>query len=154
MRHLGAIKILGLISVGSLVVAALGAWPSSGAVPANIGPDGPVVGTSVPPIGTEFVIAALVAVQGADVAANNPLLYVSRKTFNRLRDEAGGKMECDGPGLQLRVTAGVAANGWQIPAGASIIITEVRHGVPVPCNIVAGDDWFLSGDAVLSSPCS
>lgn len=119
---------------------------SSGAGPAS------ALGAGIPASTTPFVIAALVSVEGAGLE-KDCFLYVSRKTFNRLRDECGGSADCDAPGLQLRVTAGADAVRWNIPSGAQLSLTELRNGVPVPESIVAGDAWFLAGESIVSSPC-
>lgn len=116
------------------------------------------LGSAVPPIGTEFVIAALVVLEGSavghpDAMLPDAMLYVSRKTYNRLRDEAGGSATCDKPGLQFTVVSASAAEAWGIPVGSTVVMTQVRHGVPVPASIVAGDEWFASGGAVQSPPC-
>ena len=96
-----------------------------------------VLGAGIPASTTPFVIAALVSVEGAGLE-KDCFLYISRKTFNRLRDECGGSADCDAPGLQLRVTAGADAVRWNIPSGAQLSLTELRNGVPVPESIVAG----------------
>jgi hypothetical protein len=111
-----------------------------------------VLGAGIPASTTPFVIAALVSVEGAGLE-KDCFLYVSRKTFNRLRDECGGSADGDAPGLQLLVTAGADAVRWNIPSGAQLSLTELRNGVPVPESIVAGDAWFLAGESVVSSPC-
>lgn len=116
-------------------------------------PGQPALGSAVPPIGTEFVIAALVVLEGSAVGHPDAMLYVSRKTYNRLRDEAGGSATCDKPGLQFTVVSASAAEAWGIPVGSTVVMTQVRHGVPVPVSIVAGDEWFASGGAVQSPPC-
>ncbi len=114
------------------------------------------IGTAVPSIDTGFIIAAFVDVDGAavpHVPSGIPMLYVSRKTFNRLRNEAGGSSACDHEGLQLQVVTGSGAEAWGIPTGSHVILSLSRSGVPVPETIVAGDDWFATGEAVLSPPC-
>jgi hypothetical protein len=136
--------VAGIVAVGTIFIAR---------AVARSEPVAPQIdGSGVPPIGSDFIIAVLVQVEGPDVA-QDALLYVGRKTFNRLRDESGAARECDREGMQLQAVVGQGAQAWSIPAGARVILTQLRHGVPVPATVVAGDDWFLSGEEWVSPPC-
>ncbi len=148
-RLLSVFAMLAIGCVGGAIVAQAFARQT----PAQ---NAPAIGTAVPSIETGFIIAALVDVEGVDVPyapSGISMLYVSRKTFNRLRNEAGGSSACDREGLQLQVITGSGAEAWGIPAGSHVTLSLSRSGVPVPETIVAGDDWFVTGEAVLSAPC-
>jgi hypothetical protein len=32
------------------------------------------------------------------------------------------------------------------------MISQIRFGIPVPATIVAGDEWFVSGNSVIHAP--
>jgi len=148
--------VLSLMAVAGAVTGALAlaSAPSARQEPAgaDTGNLAASLGSAIPGSTTPFIMAALVGVEGPGLESD-AFLYVSRKTFNRLRDECAVSVDCDAPGLRLRVTAGEGAGCWNIPAGASLELVELRSGVPVPETIVAGDAWFLSGDAVVATPC-
>jgi len=118
---------------------------------ARDGMDG--MGSAIPTPECRFLIAALVVLQHEGSADAAPGIYVSRKTMNRLRNEAGGHSNCDGEGLSLEVTTGPDSSAWLIPQGTRVRLTIMRDGVPVPETIVAGDSWFAQGVSVFAAPC-
>jgi hypothetical protein len=137
-------------------VATLVAMPTPAAADAapSDSPSDPKMplGERVPPRDEQFIIAVLVSLRGEAVTDGSALLYVARPTYNRLRADAGARLESDRPGLVLSVISAGAAEAWGIPAGSTLAMAQIRAGVPVPASIVAGDPWFAKGVEVIADP--
>lgn len=114
---------------------------------------GATLGSAIPAVPPDYIIADLMAVDGDAVPHRGAMLYVSRATVNRLRDSLGGSQACDGPGLQLDVLAGASASRWGIASGSVVNLTCIQSGLPVPMELVAGDDWFGTGIRLQVEPC-
>jgi hypothetical protein len=152
IKHRIGWSLAGLLACGAVALP-LVAQSEPAEPPASAPPPPPTaMSSTIPPIDTPYIMAALVQLEGTAVSSPDALLYVSRVTYNRLRDEAGASRACDRENLTLEVTTGVGAQAWGIPAGTKVMISQVRGGVPVPATIVAGDEWFVAGNSVFYTP--
>lgn len=101
-------------------------------------------GSTVPSLKTEYLMSALVQLEG-HLVPSNAFAYISHGTLNRLFQEAGRDPARISEGVAIQVRTGPAAVAWGLEANSVVSLVVMRSGVPVPATILAGDEWLAHG---------